>query len=82
MKTVTMLNLRRQADAIVRQVAQGERMVLTYRGKPMIRLEPYNESTPGPEDPFYALGEAAAADGQTLTNADMDRIIYADRNVR
>ncbi len=83
MTTVTMLDLRRQAKSIVRRVAKGERLVLTYRGKPAIRLEPYGEATAvSPADPFYTLGEMAVADGQTMTNADMDKAIYADRDVR
>jgi prevent-host-death family protein len=82
METVTMLTLRRQADAIVRRVAKGERLVLTYRGKPVIRLEPYNDPVASTDDPFYALGEMAVAEGRPMTNANMDEAIYADSNLR
>ena len=34
-------------------------MVLTYRGKPVARLEPLQESTPGTDDPFYKLADLA-----------------------
>jgi len=45
MKTVSMLDFRQGADAIIERVRRGERLVLTYRGKPAIRLEPIVEET-------------------------------------
>ncbi|MBA2557337.1 MAG: type II toxin-antitoxin system Phd/YefM family antitoxin, partial [Chloroflexi bacterium] len=40
MKTVTMLEFRRDARRALEAVRRGERLLLTYRGKPVARLEP------------------------------------------
>ena len=76
MKTVTMLEFRKDAEKILRQVQQGERLVLTYRGKPVIRLEPITGETANEDDPFYALYRYAEDTGEALSNRDMDAIIY------
>jgi len=74
-RTVSMLELRRNALGIIKEVQQGRRLVLTYRGKPMARIEPL-ESSPGGEDPFYDLADLADIEGQSLTNREMDQVIY------
>ena len=77
MTKITMLDLRKDAEAIVRRVSRGQRYILTYRGRPVARLEPPDiDSDPPEDDPFYRLGEASAAKGKTLTNRDIDRIVY------
>ena len=40
MKTVTMLEFRKNAEGILRRVRLGERFVLSHRGRPAARLEP------------------------------------------
>lgn len=40
MKTVTMLEFRKDAAGYRRRVAKGERFVLSHRGQPSARLEP------------------------------------------
>ena len=76
MKTVTMLDLRRSAEQIIDQVRKGQRMVLTYRGKPAIRLEPLQDAPIAADDPFYALDRMADSKGKSLTNRQIDRLIY------
>ncbi|MBN1962722.1 MAG: hypothetical protein JW841_17460 [Deltaproteobacteria bacterium] len=71
-----MLDLRRHTDEILRRAKLGERMVLTYRGRAVLRLEPIIDNQPTAEDPFYQLTDFAAAAGKTLTNEDIDKIIY------
>ena len=79
MKTVTMLEFRKNAQEIIRRAMKGERTLLTYRGKPVLRLEPVNETEgPSEADPFYALGDLADAEVETLSNEDMDRLVYED----
>ena len=75
MDRVSILQFRRQAEAIIRQVRQGKRLILTYRGKPVMRLEPIREQV-GPDDPFYSLSEMSVADGESLTNEEIDRLVY------
>lgn len=76
MTTVSMLESRQNAEGIIRRVRQRERMVLTYRRKPVIRLVPVGYPQPYADDPFYRLDRLADAKGQSLTNREIDRIIY------
>jgi prevent-host-death family protein len=77
MEKITILQFRRDAEAVIRKVRQGKRLILTYRGKPVMRLEPIQEREIGPDDPFYSLGKFAVDDDRPpLTNEDIDRIVY------
>lgn len=76
MKTISMLELRKDAENIIRQVQQGEHFVLTYRGKPAARLEPVKAESISTDDPFYQLSSLADEQGESLTNEAMDALIY------
>ena len=77
MKSITMLALRRNAAAILKEIAKGKTMVLTYRGRPTVRLSPIQKETrTAKSDPFYALSEIASKRGVSLRNEKMDRVIY------
>ena len=76
MDTVSMAEFRRDAEAIIHKAQQGKRMILTYRGKAVMRLEPIRDESPDSDDPFYRLAELADSKGKSLTNEQMDRIIY------
>ena len=87
MKTVTMLELRQNAEAVVRDLRQGRALVLTYRGQPLARLEPIRPSAEdiAANDPLYVLAEHAGTVGTNdqlakgnarLTNAEIDRALY------
>ncbi len=76
MKTVTMLELRRHAEKIIAQVQKGQPMILTRRGKPVARIEPILSAAIDGEDPFYSLDELAEAGDSSLTNAEIDDIVY------
>ncbi len=76
MDNVSVLEFRRDAEAIIRKVQQGKRLILTYRGKPVMRLEPIPDQHIGPDDPFYSLDQIAVAGGQSVTNEEIDQIIY------
>jgi prevent-host-death family protein len=76
MKTVTMLDVRLNAEKILAQVQKGQRVVLTRRGKPVARLEPMLEDSIGPDDSFYSIGELSAPGGGSLSNSEIDATIY------
>jgi prevent-host-death family protein len=76
MARVTLVDFRRNAERVLRRVGRGERLILTRRGHPVARLEPVAEPAPTPDDPIYHLADFAAKDGVSLTNREMDRIIY------
>ena len=78
METITILDFRRHADAVIRKVRQGKRLILTYRGKPVMRLEPIREPRTTADDPFYALPERAISNGRSISNEEIDQIVYAD----
>jgi prevent-host-death family protein len=77
MEQITVLDFRRHADAVIRKVRQGKRLILTYRGKPVMRLEPIQEPNPTANDPFYALSQLATPNGRPLTNEEIDEIVYS-----
>ena len=76
MKTISMLELRQDAKRIIRQLSRGQRMVLTYRGKPVARPEPLHETTPAVHAPFHQLADLAVDEGSGLTNKEIDKIVY------
>ena len=76
MKTISLLDFRLDAERILAQVQQGQRMILTRRGKPVARLEPISNEGIGTEDPFYRLGELSSETGTSLTNDQIDEIVY------
>lgn len=71
-----MVEFRRDAERVLQRVSRGERLVLTYRGHPVARLEPFNEPTATESDPIYRLAKIAADGGKSLTNEEMDAIVY------
>ena len=72
-----MLRFRREAADILRSVRHGESWILTYRGQPVARLEPFASDEAAPEnDPFYSLCSHAVAEGESLANREIDDIIY------
>jgi len=79
MKTVTMLEFRRNAEGILRRVAKGERLVLSHRGKPAVRIEPLHSlGTLDPDgDPFLTIARRAKRSPKGKTkHGDIDRFVY------
>lgn len=76
MKTISMLEFRRNSDRIIRGARAGERMILTFRGKPLYRLEPCVEEKPAGTDPFYRLADLADKTAKPLSNREIDEIVY------
>jgi len=79
MRNISILEFRKKARQILSRAQKGERMIMTYRGKPVMRLEPIRETAILDNDPFYRLPELAApskGNKSHLSNHDMDRIIY------
>jgi prevent-host-death family protein len=76
LKTISMLDLRRRAETIIDEVRRGQTMVLTYRGRPAVRLEPIRPDTVATDDPFYRLADLADTGGRSLTNREIDDIVY------
>jgi len=75
-KTVSMLDLRIHAKEILERVRAGRPIVLTYRGRPALRLEPLRPSTIDAEDPFYRLTQLSKRRGPNLSNSEIDKVVY------
>jgi antitoxin (DNA-binding transcriptional repressor) of toxin-antitoxin stability system len=71
-----MLELREKAEEVVQAVQQGRRMILTYRGRPVMRLEPIVPRMADEGDAFYRLGELGTGRGATLSNEEIDVLVY------
>ncbi len=82
MKIVTMLEFRNDAEGVLRRVARGERLVLSHRGKPAIRLEPLARTPTDDlgDDPFLSVRRRATPSPKGRTrHQDIDRILYGSR---
>jgi prevent-host-death family protein len=75
-RTVTMLELRRNAEEIVDRVRRGEALVLTYRGRPVVRMEPIKSARAGTDDPFYRLPQIADSEASSVDNEEIDKLVY------
>ena len=75
MRTISLLEFRKNAQATLRKVAAGQSIVLTRRGQAVARLEPIGEERIRADDPIYTLG-SLAVEGGSLTNEEMDRDVY------
>ena len=79
MKTVTMLEFRKDAEGVLRRIAKGERFLLSHRGRPAARLEPITTavSSDPANDPFLTIGRRAVPSPKGKTrHADINRILY------
>lgn len=76
MTSISMAEFRRNAEGILRRIEQGEHLILTYRGRPVARLEPCAPPAVPDDDPIYHLAELAAEDGGSLCNDEMDAVVY------
>jgi antitoxin (DNA-binding transcriptional repressor) of toxin-antitoxin stability system len=76
MKIVSLLEFRKNAQKIIRFAQQGQRMIMTYRGKPVCRLEPILYDDINENDPFYNIDRLAEKKGKNLSNREIDGILY------
>ena len=71
-----MLELRKNAGKIIRWSQQGQRMTVTYRGKPVMKIEPVAPEKTARDDPFYSIGLVGDNAAGSLSNEAMDKLIY------
>jgi len=74
--TVSMVELRRNTARVLQSLRQGHRLLLTYRGEAIARIEPVAERPVSPDDPIYRLADLAADEGAPITNDEIDEIVY------
>ncbi len=78
MKSISVLEFRQRAKSILASIQKGNSVTLTYRGKPVARLEPISQKSADGEDPIYQLGNLATSEGESITNSEIDRIVYGE----
>ena len=76
MKHVSLLEFRKHAQRIMEKAGRGEGMIVTFRGKPVCRLEPIRDKVPDADDAFYRLDQLADTKVRSINNVKMDKIIY------
>jgi prevent-host-death family protein len=76
MERITMVEFRRNASSALRKVMQGQSILLTYRGKPVVRLEPVATDQVREDDPIYGLAARAEPGGESMTNEQIDEAVY------
>lgn len=76
MRIVSLLEFRKNSKKILEWAKRGERMIMTYRGKPVFRIEPIGDTEPGEHDMFYQIDRLADNAGESLTNEEMDSTVY------
>jgi prevent-host-death family protein len=79
MKSITMLEFRRDAQRILKAVGRGQRILLTYRGKPVACLEPVRpQGGSVAEDDALLRVDDFSLDGPggPLQNEEIDAVIY------
>lgn len=76
MRIVSLLEFRKNSKKVLEFARRGERMIMTFRGKPVCRIEPIKDRVPHEDDPFYQISHLAQDKAGTLDNKQMDKIIY------
>lgn len=76
MKSVSLLEFRQKAQSVLSYIQQGQGVILTYRGKPVARLEPVASRSASQDDPFYSLDQLSSLCGESLSNDEIDRVVY------
>ena len=78
MRAVSMLEFRQSAEKVIQELRRGVRMVLTYRGQPVARLEPIDDQDFDEDDLFYTLYQLTDDKRRSLTNSQIDKIVYGE----
>ena len=79
MKTVSMLEVRKNMGSVIKTLQAGERLLLTYRGKPLARLVPVDGEKPLSleEDPLFSLPNLAVPSPLGKLDHDtIDKLLY------
>ena len=82
MKTISMVELRSGAAKVLSRLSKGERLILSHRGKPVARLEPFHstEDVAPESDPFLTVGSRATPSRKGATPHDqIDAFLYGQR---
>jgi prevent-host-death family protein len=75
MKSITLLEFRKNMEGTLARVARGQSVVLTRRGRGVAQLTPLRKKGLASDDPVYRLAELAV-EGEAASNEEIDREVY------
>jgi antitoxin (DNA-binding transcriptional repressor) of toxin-antitoxin stability system len=77
MKTISTSQLRSQTRSLVRTLADGKSVSLTYRGRKLANIWPLKLTNGiGLDDPLYNFHRVADKRAKSLTDREIDRLVY------
>jgi len=77
MKTISTSQLRSRTRSLVRTLAGGKSVSLTYRGHKLANIWPLKfPNGIKADDPFYCFPGMADKSAKPLTDREIDRIVY------
>ena len=76
MKTITMLEFRKHTRKIISLAKQGQKMTVTYYGKPVMKIGPVTPEKAFPNDPFFNFGFVSDNSAGSLSNKAIDKLVY------
>ena len=77
MKTISTSQLRSQTRSLVRTLAGGKSVSLTYRGHKLANIWPLkSKNGVGADDPLYRFHRLANKFAKPLTDREIDRLVY------
>jgi antitoxin (DNA-binding transcriptional repressor) of toxin-antitoxin stability system len=77
MKTISTSQLRSQTRSLVRTLAGGKSVSLTYRGHKLAQIQPLKlQNGISADDPLYRLHHLADKSVKPLTDREIDRLVY------
>lgn len=75
MNTVSIQEIRFEFGKVKRALERGEELMLTYRNRPLAKLQPVAKAEPSGPDPALTFGDSPES-LPPMTNADIDKAIY------
>ena len=77
MKTISTSELRSRTRSLVRTLARGATVALTYRGRKLARILPVKLSNGiEADDPLYGFHRLAEKRAKPLTDREIDGLVY------
>ena len=75
MKSVTLVEFRKNMELTLERIARGQSVVLTRRGQAVAQLEPLRKRKAPSDDLIYHLDDLAV-EGDAASNEEIDREVY------
>jgi antitoxin (DNA-binding transcriptional repressor) of toxin-antitoxin stability system len=77
MKTISTSQLRSRTRSLVRTLADGKSVSLTYRGRQLAKIWPVKlPNGAGADDSLYHFHQVADRLAKPLTDREIDRLVY------